>query len=202
MELDEIRNLWKKQNMSGLEPHGSNNNGILSTLAELEKKIKRKYIIATCALVLESLFFFYLIFYQDFFSGISFAGVLLIIAALAMAIPSIWSTHILFNENELVNPGADFLKKIMEKLDRRKYLRIYLIPAYLVMIAFGITMIFSQHLAAAELKWKILAYSASYLYILLIYIITAYREKKKEKTVTEPIKEKIASLIYQMESGK
>jgi hypothetical protein len=68
------------------------------------------------------------------------------------------------------------------------------------MIAFGLSMVFSEHLAEASLFLKILAYSASYLYMLIIYIITARKEIRKEKNEIEPIRKKITALIMQMES--
>ena len=200
MEIEEIKNMWKKQTTESTAPGKGKNSDILDVIYSMEKKTKRKYIIATTAMALELSFFLYLIIYSGIFRGLSLAGAVLIILAIIFGGVSIWSTNILFKKDDLINPGKIFLKEIIEKLQRRRFLRIYVIPVYLVMIAFGLSMIFSEHLAEASLFLKILAYSASYLYMLIIYIITARKEIRKEKNEIEPIRKKITALIMQMES--
>jgi len=200
MELDDFKNIWKKQTTRYTGSGKDENSGILDVIYSMEKKIKQKYIIATVLMGLDFIFFIYMLVYVDFFTGLSLAGVILILLAIIFGAASIWSTNILFKNDNLISPGKDFLKDIIEKLDRRKFLRIYVVPIYLVMIAFGLSMIFSEHLTDTSLILKIVIYSASYLYIIIIYIVTAKKEISKEKNEIEPIRKKITVLITQMES--
>jgi hypothetical protein len=199
MEFDKIENMWKKQSqiMNSGKDIGS---GIIDIVHTMEKKTKRKYLISTVIMCIELLFFTFLLAYFNFFSGLSLAGIILIMFAVIMGIASVWSTNILFTKSDLGNTGIEFLKKILDKLDRRKFLRIYLIPVLLVMIAFGVTLIYLEHLSAIPQIWKTIIYSASYLYIIIIYIVTSRREVRKEKIEIEPIRKKITALIMDIES--
>jgi len=200
MEMDEIKNLWKKQTARGRLSGSGSNPKILDVIYFMEKKTRKKYIIASAALCIDFLFFAFFIFYLDFFTKLSLAGAILIMTAIIMGMVSIWSTCIPFRKTDLITPGIDFLKSVLDKLDRRKFLRIYLIPAYLVMIAFGLSMIFSEHLSMISSFWKAVIYSASYIYIIVIYIVTARKEVRNEKIEIEPLRKKIKELIMQMDS--
>lgn len=202
MELDDLKNFWKNKT-SGVTPVQSGDFlNIIDELRSNEKATKTKYIIASAAMAVELLVFLVLIFWGNIFSGMSLAGILLIITAVVLGGISIWSTNIIFTKSDLENPGIDFLKNITDKLERRKFMRIYLVPSYLIMIAFGVTMIFSQKLSTMELEWKVFIYFITYLYIILIYFFTSKRELKKEKNVIEPLKKNISILISQLESDK
>lgn len=201
MDLDKLKNTWKSQTTDLSSEPGNNLSGIIDKVYTLEKKTKLKYSIATFAMGFELMIFLLaIIFYYNLFSKLTLVGLLLVITAVILGGISIWSTNILFNKEDIINPGTDFLKKINDKLERRKFLRIYLIPVYLLMIAFGVTIVLSENLSSLSSEWKIFIYTITYLYIILIYVITAKKEIRKEKNEIEPIKQKISKLIYQAES--
>lgn len=201
MDLDKLKNTWKSQTTDLSSEPGENLSGIIDKVYILEKKTKLKYSIATFAMGFELMIFLLaIIFYYNLFSKLTLVGLLLVITAVILGGISIWSTNILFKKADIINPGTDFLKKINDKLERRKFLRIYLIPVYLLMIAFGVTIVLSENLSSLSSEWKIFIYTITYLYIVLIYVITAKKEIRKEKNEIEPIKQKISKLIYQAES--
>lgn len=201
MDLDKLKNIWKSQTTDLSSEPGNNLSGIIDKVYTLEKKTKLKYSIATFAMGFELMIFLLaIIFYYNLFSKLTLVGLLLVITAVILGGISIWSTNILFNKEDIINPGTDFLKKINDKLERRKFLRIYLIPVYLLMIAFGVTIVLSENLSSLSSEWKIFIYTITYLYIILIYVITAKKEIRKEKNEIEPIKQKISKLIYQAEA--
>lgn len=201
MDLDKLKNTWKSQTTDLSSEPGNNLSGIIDKVYTLEKKTKLKYSIATFAMGFELMIFLLaIIFYYNLFSKLTLVGLLLVITAVILGGISIWSTNILFNKEDIINPGTDFLKKINDKLERRKFLRIYLIPVFLLMIAFGVTIVLSENLSSLSSEWKIFIYTITYLYIILIYVITAKKEIRKEKNEIEPIKQKISKLIYQAES--
>lgn len=201
MDLDKLKNTWKSQTTDLSSEPGNNLSGIIDKVYTLEKKTKLKYSIATFAMGFELMIFLLaIIFYYNLFSKLTLVGLLLVITAVILGGISIWSTNILFNKEDIINPGTDFLKKINDKLERRKFLRIYLIPVYLLMIAFGVTIVLSENLSSLSSEWKIFIYTITYLYIILIYVITAKKEIRKEKNEIEPIKQIISKLIYQAES--
>lgn len=201
MDLDKLKNTWKSQTTDLSSEPGNNLSGIIDKVYTLEKKTKLKYSIATFAMGFELMIFLLaIIFYYNLFSKLTLVGLLLVITAVILGGISIWSTNILFNKEDIINPGTDFLKKINDKLERRKFLRIYLIPVYLLMIAFGVTIVLSENLSSISSEWKIFIYTITYLYIILIYVITAKKEIRKEKNEIEPIKQIISKLIYQAES--
>ena len=200
MEIEEIKNLWKTKSAHNAGFDNGDNPKIMDVIYSMEKKIKQKYIIATAALIIDFLFFAFFIFYLDFFTKLSLAGAALIMVSVIMGIISIWSTNIAFRKNDLIEPGINFLKSVLDKLDRRKFLRIYLTPACLVMLAFGLSMIFSEHLSVTSDFWRAVIYAVSYIYIIVIYIVTARKEIRKEKNEIEPLRKKINELILKMES--
>lgn len=201
MDLDKLKNTWKSQTTDLSSEPGNNLSGIIDKVYTLEKKTKLKYSIATFAMGFELMIFLLaIIFYYNLFSKLTLVGLLLVITAVILGGISIWSTNILFNKEDIINPGTDFLKKINDKLERRKFLRIYLIPVFLLMIAFGVTIVLSENLSSLSSEWKIFIYTITYLYIVLIYVITAKKEIRKEKNEIEPIKQKISKLIYQAEA--
>lgn len=201
MDLDKLKNTWKSQTTDLSSEPGNNLSGIIDKVYTLEKKTKLKYSIATFAMGFELMIFLLaIIFYYNLFSKLTLVGLLLVITAVILGGISIWSTNILFNKEDIINPGTDFLKKINDKLERRKFLRIYLIPVFLLMIAFGVTIVLSENLSSLSSEWKIFIYTITYLYIILIYVITAKKEIRKEKNEIEPIKQKISKLIYQAEA--
>lgn len=201
MDLDKLKNTWKSQTTDLSSEPGNNLSGIIDKVYTLEKKTKLKYSIATFAMGFELMIFLLaIIFYYNLFSKLTLVGLLLVITAVILGGISIWSTNILFNKEDIINPGTDFLKKINDKLERRKFLRIYLIPVFLLMIAFGVTIVLSENLSSLSSEWKIFIYTITYLYIILIYVITTKKEIRKEKNEIEPIKQKISKLIYQAEA--
>ena len=202
MEFDELKNMWNNKTAQVVPELNNDTAAVMDRIISIEKKTKAKYIIASLAMSIELLFFLVLISVGNLFYGVSLAGILLIIIAVFLGGISIWSTNIVFNQNDLKNPGIDFLRKIKDKFERRKFLRIYVIPAYLVMIAFGVTMIFQQKLSGLSAEWKVLVYSISYLYILFVYLITARKEIRKEKSEIEPLKKDISGLIEELEADK
>ena len=66
MEIEEIKNMWKKQTTESTAPGKGKNSDILDVIYSMEKKTKRKYIIATTAMALELSVFLYLIIYSGF----------------------------------------------------------------------------------------------------------------------------------------
>lgn len=201
MEFDKIKKSWKNQKtcMSGSYPEDYS--GTIEKIYLFERKTKLKYSIATSAMGIELVIILLaLLFYKNIFSELTITGILLVIIAVVLGGISIWSTNILFRKDDIINPGTEFLKKISDKLDRRRFLRIYLIPVYLVMIAFGVTIVLSENLSSLSADWKVFVYTITYLYILIIYIITSRKEIRREKNEIEPIKQKISKLIYQAES--
>lgn len=201
MEFDKIKNSWKNQKTGMTGNYADDYTGTIEKIYLMERKTKLKYSIATSAMGIELVIILLaLMFYKNIFSELTIAGILLVIIAVVLGGISIWSTNILFRKDDIINPGTEFLKKISDKLDRRRFLRIYLIPVYLVMISFGVTIVLSENLESLSAEWKVLAYTITYLYIIIIYIITSRKEKRREKNEIEPIKQKISKLIYQAQS--
>lgn len=201
MEFDKIKNSWKNQKTGMTGNYAEDYTGTIEKIYLMERKTKLKYSIATSAMGIELVIILLaLMFYKNIFSELTIAGILLVIIAVVLGGISIWSTNILFRKDDIINPGTEFLKKISDKLDRRRFLRIYLIPVYLVMISFGVTIVLSENLESLSAEWKVFAYTITYLYIIIIYIITSRKEIRREKNEIVPIKQKISKLIYQAES--
>jgi hypothetical protein len=201
MELDELKNAWKNKTTEKLSNVKEDFSGTLEKVYVMEKKTKVKYTIATFAMGFELVIFLLIImFYRNIFTKLTLAGIMLVIISVIIGGFSIWSTNILFKEKDILNPGTDFLKKINDKLERRKFLRVYLVPVILVMIAFGVTIVLSENISSLSVEWKIFIYTITYLYIIIIYFVTARKEIRKEKNEIEPIRKTISKLIYQAES--
>jgi membrane protease YdiL (CAAX protease family) len=197
MEIEEIKNLWKEQKARDVEIKSSEYySSLLEGLIKNEEKTKRNYILMSIAMIIT-------IFVIDKTAienipgktVTTWAGVIMIYLAIVGIIFVSWATVIKVKINNVTESSLEFLKMARRKLRLRNKIRTVGIPVYIGLLTLGITLTYIQITAAMKPYIKVIVYSAFYLFIIIITVISLKKEKKKYLKNVKPIEDKIDTLL-------
>ena len=200
MEIDDFKNIWKEQKAEKIKNNGGNYMDLIANLSALEKKTKRKFIFMTLTEAFAFGVVLWVMLSNSFSSPLTYAGYIIILFDIAAIVIAHWSTAINTESQKISSPSVDFLKEVVDKFYRRKFIRIYLFPVYMILLAAGITLSYVEILSYTSPGKKIMIYSILYSFIIFVSIWGTRKQIRKEKKDIEPIRNRISGLIYQMES--
>ena len=201
MEIEDLKNIWKEQKAEEIKTKGDNNYmDLITGLTALEKKTKRRFIFMTLGEAFAFTVILWVMLTGEFKSPLTYTGYILVLFDIIVILIAYWSTSINTSSKRVSAPSLDFLKEVVDKFYRRKFIRVYLFPVYFILLAAGITLSYIEILAKASLEKKIIIYAVLYSFFIIVSILGTRRQIRKEKKDVEPIQNKISGLIYQMES--
>jgi len=199
MEIDDFKNIWKEQKAENISFKEGNYGDLITELTKLERKTRRKFIFMTLAEAFAFTAVAWIMFSGSFKSPLTYIGYIMVLFDIIAIVTVYWTTAINIQPEILSHPSKDFLRKAVDKFYRRKFIRIYLFPVYFIFLAAGITLSYVEILERMPAEKKILIYVFLYLFFIIVSIWGTRKEIRKEKKETEPIRERISNIIYQME---
>ena len=199
MEIDELKNIWKESGAKDIRFKPGEYDDLISKLRRSERKVIIRYIFMTFFMSYAFYVFIGKLFGLKRYDDLTYIGIYLLLIAMVSVGLMVWSTVIILNKNNIINPSVEFLKNINRKFRRRKLIRKVIIPVYMATITVGITLIYIEVLSSVELYLRILIHILVVVVILGISKIATLREDRRYERTVKPIENKINELLSEYE---
>jgi hypothetical protein len=200
MEIDDFKNIWKEQKADSVSIQEGKYMDTITSLSGLERKTKRKFIFMTIAEAFAFVIVAWVMLSNSYNSPLTYAGYIMVLFDIIAIVIVHWTTAINIKPEMLSHPSKEFLKEVVDKFYRRKFIRVYLFPVYFLILAAGITLSYVEILERMSAETKIIIYTVLYFFFIIVSIWGTRKEIRKERKEVDPIKERISNIIYQMEA--
>lgn len=199
MEIDELKNIWKESGAKDIRFKPGEYDDLITKLRRSERKVIIRYIFMTFFMSYAFYVFAGKLFGLKRYDDLTYIGIYLLLIAMVSVGIMVWSTVIILNKNNIINPSVEFLKNINRKFRRRKLIRKVIIPVYMATITVGITLIYIEVLSSVELYLRILIHILVVVLILGISKFATIREDRRYERTVKPIETKINELLSEYE---
>lgn len=200
MEIDDFKNIWKEQKAEKVNFSGKNYTDLTASLVELERKSKRRFVIISIGQAFAFTVVAWVMLSNSFNSPLTYVGYILVLFTIIAIVITYWTTAINVKPEKLSHPSLEFLKEVVDKFYRRKFIRVYLFPVYITFLMTGITLPYVELLSQVSLERKIVEYGIVYIFLIGISIWKMRKEIRREKKVVDPVRDRISNIISQMEA--
>ncbi|WP_420571599.1 hypothetical protein [Kordia sp.] len=196
-DFNDIVNDWKSVSTDKTERKEASD----SLLGKL-KKLQRKIIIGNVLMSISFAFVFSVFLWlwnanlfkersDNFYLGLAFMSILL-----TVTLGMMWY-RVLFwrTPNDISENMKAFATKMLKKLRYFRWITNVFMPVYLVMLAVGMTIYFQDVLHEASFQTKLIAYCATYIWILLVGFVMMRKKQKKNNKNVDPIIESLEEIL-------
>lgn len=128
---------------------------------------------------------------DNFYLGLTFMFILLTVTLAMMWYRVLfWRTPNDISENMKV-----FAMKMLKKLRYFKWITNFFMPTYLVLLAIGMSIYYQDVLHEASLKFKLIAYGLTYVWLLIVGFIIVRKKQKKNNKDVDPIIKNLEEIL-------
>ncbi|WP_298419354.1 hypothetical protein [uncultured Kordia sp.] len=196
-DFDDIVNDWKSVSSEEIKMTDVSNS-LFEKLRKLQRKIIFGNLLMSVSFTAVFTVFIWLwnanLFKErsdNFYLGLSFMFALLTVTLVMM-----WY-RVLFwrTPNDISENMKAFAVKMLKKLRYFRWITNVFMPVYLVMLAVGMTIYFQDVLQETSFQTKLIAYSLTYVWILLVGFIMMRKKQKKNNKEVDPIIENLEEIL-------